>query len=114
MNDKLNLEFNNVEINPIYAQVIAQVYDNGINEFLLYKIYKFTEEKVDNNDDDDDKKYIVAIVIISVVLCLIITGLIIALTFFKKANKNLMNEVNKISFNDEEGLARGDKDELLS
>ena len=126
VNGQLVLEFKNVEINPRFAQVIAQVYDNGINEFLSYEIYEFPKEEEkksdditpsDNNsddnedDDDNDKKYIIAIVVISVVLVVIIVGLIIALTFFKKANKNLLNEVNKISFSDQEGLVREQREE---
>ena len=107
---KLIFEFYNVGIIPTYIQVKAHIYDKGINEFMSYKIYEYKEsdsnsnEEEDDDDDDDDK--IIALIIVLVIFFLIIIGLIITLFLFNKKSKNLLKEVNSISFADNDLLGR--------
>ena len=112
-NGKIIFEFNNVAIVPTYFKVIAQIYNNGINEFISYKNYEYKESDFiydDSNKDikdnkDDSRKYIILIIIL-VIFFLIIIGLIIALFIFKRKNKNLLEEVNKTSFVDNENFIK--------
>ena len=111
-NGQLVFELNNIGIIPTYIQVTAQIYDNGINEFMSYKIYEYKEseeqeiipsDKEDDDDDDDDDK-IIALSVCLGVFFLIIIGLIVALFIFKNKKKDLSKEIDKVSFSDTDNL----------
>lgn len=96
-NGKLTLELNNIAFIPNCVKVIAQVYDNGINEFLSYKNFEFTKDQ-----DGTKSSFAIPFIIVSVILGLVIISMIIALFLCHKKNKNLYNEINKVNKN--EGL----------
>ena len=102
--EKLIFELNNIGIIPTYIQVTAQIYNNGINEFLSYKIYEYKESNNEEDDDDDDNDKIIVLSVILGIFFLIIVGLIIILLFNKKKSKDLNKEINTISFSDTDNL----------
>ena len=96
-NGKLIFELNNISFIPNCVKVIAQVYDNGINEFLSYKNYEFTMAQ-----NETKNSFVIPFIIVSVILGLVIISMIIVLFLCHKKNKNLYNEINKVNKN--EGL----------
>ena len=111
-NGQVEFEVNPSEGNYKYIHVLAQIIDKNITEFLSYKLYELPKDeskKVINDDDEDDdddglKTSEIVLIIISVLLVVIVAALVVLLLFYKKKTKNLAQEVNKISFSDEDGL----------
>ena len=98
-NNKLEFEFKNIENYQSYIHIVAIISDQSNHEFLSYKYFELP-----NQNKSKDNKFII-VLIISILLFIIIIGLIIALFRFRKKNKNLLDEVNKISpINDKEML----------
>ena len=100
-NDKIYLELNDVEGIPTYIQVVAQIIDKGINQFLSYKYYELPQ---DEPLEDSSNSAIIIIIIIIIILIIII---LIAAIFIirRKRNKDLANDINKI---DNQGGLLGD------
>ena len=87
-----------------YLQVIAQIQQNNILEYVAYKpVYK--ERKIDpsdseeNNEEKDNTSLFIGV---SISLVVIIIGLVILVIYFKKRNKSLMNQVKHVSFQQSE------------
>ena len=80
-----------------YIQVIAQVKQGPINEYVAYEaqviqgVQKTPEQK-------DNKSAIYAVVGISSALFVIIIILVVVILIYNAKNKDLMEQVNKISF----------------
>ena len=94
-----------------YLTVIAQIKDGPIIEYVAYEPkFKFDEEDVDNNDkplnpngdkDDDDDDVIIAIVAsIGGAIFIILVALIVIILIYNRKTKDLLQQVNKISFAD--------------
>ena len=121
-NDYVNLLINN--INPLFSfvQVIAKIRNKEIIEYLSYKkfdISKLNYETCDNETDYDNKtddnnnnksknKTFKILLYTSIGVITILVIIILIVLFYNIKNKNLMNEVNKISFQKER-----DKDSSL-
>ena len=87
-----------------YLQVIAQIQQNNILEYVAYKpVYK--ERKIDpsdseeNNEEKDNTSLFIGV---SISLVVIIIGLVILIIYFKKRNKSLINQVKHVSFQQSE------------
>ena len=77
-----------------HLQVIAQIRDGPITEYVAYNRYSYLKE--DQNDSSKASLYLV--IGISVGLFIIVIVLVIVIFSFNAKNKDLMEQVNKISF----------------
>ena len=109
-NNKLNLNITNINKNVKYVQVIAQIRNNEVVEYMSYNLTdQFQIEKISQNKDNQDN--MILIIIISVVAFLFIF-VIILVTFaciYNRKAKDLIDKVNSISFIDN----NKNKDNLL-
>ena len=103
-NDEILLTFNDVEGISTYMKIIAQIIDEGRNEFLSYKIYEFPKTQSNEISNNSENSINTILIVILVVFFIIIIVLIIVIFIFKRKNKDLFNEANKMSFNVQEGL----------
>ena len=103
--EKITLSIKNNEYS--YFQVIAQVINGPIIEYVSYEplgdFSKAGQPYADDNDenqsdngDGDDALY--AVIIISAILLIIVIILVVVILIYNAKNKNLMDQVNKISF----------------
>ena len=113
-NGELNFEIYELKKKTKYIQIIVQIKDNEVIEYLSYDLFKFTEEDYkdydlddddnDNNkngEDDDNKSALIAVIVIGSLLFVAVVVLVIICIKFNYQNKNLLDQVNKISFADE-------------
>jgi len=113
--DEISLTLSNINRNYRYAQVIAQINDGPINEFVSYG-----KSNDYNSRERRRRNTTLAIVIgIGIVLFIIVILLVILVLTFNARNKDLMAKVNAVSFvdpskpiNDEGGnlLMEGDNE----
>ena len=79
-----------------YLEVIAQIKDGPIIEYVAYEPTKNIDE-----DDDDDKVLITVVSIVGSFIFLIVVVLIIIIVMYNLKTKDLLKQVNKISFADD-------------
>ena len=78
-------------------QVIAQIKDKENMEYLSYNLYNKEEERSSNNKT----KYIALFIIVGILLFVIIIALIIVIIIFNNKNKDLLDKVNQVSFQED-------------
>ena len=83
--------------NWVYLNVIAQVQQNNVLEYISYNGKYFLRPDPNKNDSSDSNSYTVYIIVGSVLL-VIILGLVIFIIIYKMKNKNLMSQVQHVSF----------------
>jgi len=107
-NNKITLEIKDIKGLPTYIQVVAQINDKGINEFLSYKYYILPQ------DDPEEESSNTLIIIISVIIIVIIIITLIVIIFMirRRKNKDLVNDINKID--NQKGLIDEKKEYELS
>ena len=123
----ITVELNNIEDNFKSVQVIATIIQGPIIEYVSYQAVDSTGKeiidpdpvKIDNKDeskpkDDNDNKttlYIIIGVISFVVVAVIVVVVIVLVN--KSKNKDLLNNVNKISFVQSDAEAKDDSNLLM-
>ena len=104
VDNKVNLFINgtneNIDTDFAYIQVIAHINEESINEYIAFKSLFFKKEEK-NEKKGKDIKFIVTISIVSVLFVAIAATLIIVIVRFNRKNKDLLNQVNAISFQNE-------------
>jgi hypothetical protein len=117
----LTFELYDISNNFSYIQVIVQIKNEENVEYLSYDFQnKYTfikyERKESQKKDESPKKKLTGITIAAIILgplfFIIIVALIIGIIIYNKKNKNLLEQVNKISF--VQDIDRSDEDLLLS
>ena len=106
--NKLIFEIPNVEINnEEYVQVIVQIKDNENIEYLSYDLQNVWSKVNDeeDDDDDDDNTTLIAVIVCTGGVILILVILFIFWFLFNKKSKDLMNQVNTISFKEDKDSA---------
>ena len=111
INGELVFEIFNITQNLKYIQVIVQIINKNSIEYLSYDIYKLNESNKSNESNESNetvsnntKNYtllIIGIIVGSFILVIVII-MIIIIVLINKKNKFLMEQVNKISFANEE------------
>ena len=107
----INMQMENVELKDFsYLIVIAQIKDGPIIEYVAYDPkYEFDKDKIDDNtkpvdnddDDDDDDDVLIAIVAsIGGAIFIILVALVVIILIYNRKTKDLLQQVNKISFAD--------------
>ena len=117
---KMSIKITNVDKGYHYAQVIAQIREGSIIEYFGYEPVinpnsknkqesgqtdkptseKEKEKEKENGEDDGTAVYVV--VGVSIALLIVVVVLVIIILTFNSKNKNLMKEVQKVSFIDNE------------
>ena len=99
-----------------YIRVIAKVKREYTTYFLSYNVKDCSDLKPNNSgsspSDNDNQTLIISISVVGGVLVIIIIVLIIFVITYNKKNKDLMKQVNKISFV-ESGSVQKEDDNLL-
>ena len=99
-----------------YVRVIAKVKREYTTYFLSYNVKDCSDLKPDNSgsspSDNDNSTLIISISVVGAVLVIIIIVLIIFVITYNKKNKDLLKQVNKVSFV-ESGSVQKEDDNLL-
>ena len=102
-----------------YLQVIAQIRDGPITEYVAYDTITLKVNSNEENNDKSNKNLSIIFIVIGVVLFVVIIILVIIIFTFNAKNKDLMDQVNKISFvqsgakpNDDVNLLLDNQNEL--
>ena len=122
-NNELSFEISDISQGIKYIQTIVQINNEGNLEYLSYDLKLLNESEIhdegnkndddsnsgnkgnnDNNDNNDS--YLIVILIIGSMLFIVVIILVIIVIIFNNKNKNLMDQVNQISF--AESLSKGD------
>ena len=117
-NNELSFEISDISQGIKYIQTIVQINNEGNLEYLSYDLKLLNESEIhdednkndDNSNNDDNKDnnngYLIVILIIGSMLFIVVIILVIIVIIFNNKNKNLMDQVNQISF--AESLSKGD------
>ena len=92
--------------NWVYLNVIAQIQQKNVLEYVSYKgiknvrpVPKGEPGGSDNNSSDDDSSNNTTLfIIVGVILLSIVIGLVVTILIFQQRNKNLLNQVKHVSF----------------
>ena len=87
--------------NWAYLNVIAQVQQNNILEYISYngkKLIRPNDNKDNESSDSSDSDNVTSFIIVAVVLIAIVIGLVVAIFIYQQRNKQLLNQVKHISF----------------
>ena len=87
--------------NWVYLNVIAQIQQNNILEYVSYKGKVFVRPSPKGGDpkkDDDDGNNTILILSVGGILVLIVIALGVAIFIFQQRNKALLNQVKHVSF----------------
>ena len=112
-NNKLNFNITDINKNVNYVQVIAQIRNNEVVEYMSYDLTnQFQIEKISQNKGNQDNDNMILIIIIISVVAFIFILIIIFITcacIYNRKAKDLIDKVNSISFIDN----NKNKDNLL-
>ena len=111
-NDKITLTAKGDLSNWAYLQVVAQIQQDTILDYVAYKGVKNIRKSPDSGGSDGN---VTLFVIIMVILLALIVGLGIIVFIFQQRNKSLINQVKHVSFqqNQNAGGPSADPDLLL-
>ncbi len=100
--DKLELSIVNITKNINYIQVIAQIRDKEIIEYLSYDLIEIKEiekkQETSNDNKNESTTTLVVFIVIGSLLFVVVVVLVIVIIIFNNKNKDLLNQVNTISF----------------
>ena len=96
-----------------YIQVIAQIQQNKVLEYIAYKGVKMQRANPDDNPGGNGGSSTGLFVGISVTLVILIAGLVVLVIYFQRRNKSLVNQVKHVSFQQAPSAA-SDPDLLLA
>ena len=112
--DKITLIAKGDLSNWCYLQVVAQIQQDTILDYVAYKGVKNIRKPIDDNSGSDGN--VTLFIIIMVILLGLIIGLGIIVFIFQQRNKSLINQVKHVSFQQQNQNATGptaDPDLLL-
>ena len=95
-----------------HIQVIAQIQQNKVLEYIAYKGVSMKRE-TPSDDDGNGGSSTGLFVGISVTLVILIAGLVVLVIYFQRRNKSLVNQVKHVSFQQNTSAA-SDPDLLLA
>ena len=112
----INMELDNIEVSQFsYLTVIAQIKDGPIIEYVAYDtVDKLKKEEIDNKtdpntpadipkddgEDDDDDVLIAVVASIGGAILIVLVALVLIILVYNRKTKDLLQQVNKISFAD--------------
>ena len=100
-----------------YIKVMARVSLEDEKIIYLYEPYKINkgskEPKPDDDDGDDDKTRLIVIIVVGLILLVVVIVLVVIIVMYNSKNKDLLNQVNKISFVQSGASGKDDANLLL-
>ena len=90
--------------NWCYLQVIAQIQQDTILEYVAYKGVKNIRPPPKNSDSLGGVNTTV-FVVVAIILLALIAGLVVLVFIFQQRNKSLLNQVKHVSFQQNSGTA---------
>ena len=94
-------------------QIIAQIQQDIILEFVAYNGIKNTRPAPKNSGDNSGGVNTSVFVVVAVILVALIAGLVVVVFIFQQRNKSLLNQVKHVSFQQNAGTTNTDPDLLL-
>ena len=115
--NKLKFSFIEMPKDIKIIQIIAQIKNKDDIEYLSYSLHSLSNDpnEEDDDDDDDKNKYLALFIVVGILLFVIIIALVIVVILFNNKNKDLIEKVNQVSFQEERNniLGNDNKDSLL-
>ena len=110
--------------NWVYLQVIAQIQEDTILEYVAYEGIKIVRPPIDdgkgkdkgkddNNFSEDSGVSSTVFIVFAVIILVLIAGLVVVVFIFQQRNKSLLNQVKHVSFQQNVGTPNTDPDLLL-
>ena len=100
--------------NWVYLQVIAQIQQDTILEYVAYKGVKHLRPSKDNPENSSSNGIsTTAFVVFAIIILVIIAALIVVVFIIQQKNKSLLNQVKHVSFQQNVGTPNTDPDLLL-
>jgi hypothetical protein len=99
-NGKITLKAKGEIANWVYLQVIAQIQQDTILEYVAYEGKYFLRPSIGGGDGSNTSSGITTqtFVIVGGILLLLIIGLVVVVFIFQQRNKSLLNQVKHVSF----------------
>ena len=99
-NGKITLKAKGDIANWVYLQVVAQIQQNTILEYVAYDGKYFLRPRTDGGDSESSSGGITTqtFLIVGGILLLLIIGLVVVVFIFQQRNKSLLNQVKHVSF----------------
>ena len=94
-------------------QIIAQIQQDTILEFVAYNGIKNIRPAPKNSGDNSGGVNTSVFVVVAVILVALIAGLVVVVFIFQQRNKSLLNQVKHVSFQQNAGTTNTDPDLLL-
>ena len=100
--------------NWCYLQVIAQIQQDTILEYVAYKGVKNIRPSKDNPEENTSNGIsTTAFVVFAIIILIIIVALVVVVFIIQQKNKSLLNQVKHVSFQQNVGTPNTDPDLLL-
>ena len=100
--------------NWVYLQVIAQIQQDTILEYVAYKGVKNLRPPIDKPENTSSSGIsTTAFVVFAIIILVIIAALIVVVFIIQQKNKSLLNQVKHVSFQQNVGTPNTDPDLLL-
>ena len=114
--NKLYFEITDVKKNYSYIQIIAKIKDKENVDYLSYDLFKFDYEKNEDKKNSYNKTLVVICLVIGTIIMI---AIIVVISIFCNKDIDLMDNVQKISFQVDEdnkmgGLLNGELDSINS
>ena len=97
--------------NWAYLQVVAQIQQDTVLEYIAYKGEVLIREAPRNNSSKGASTLV--FLVVAGILLLLIGGLVVIIFIFQQRNKSLLNQVKHVSFQQNAGTTNADPDLLL-
>ena len=99
--------------NWVYLNVIAQVQQNNVLEYISYNGIKNVRPSPEGSNNEKGGNNTTLFIVVGCILLLIVIGLVIAIFIFQQKNKGLLNQVKQVSFQKTNSNNNVDPDLLL-
>ena len=114
-NGKITLTANGYIANWAFLNVIAQIQQNNVVEYVAYNGIKMVRPSPNkkNNNNDTGKTSTTLFFVVGGILLLIVIALVVIILVFQQRNKNLLNQVKHVSFQQTNSNSNVDPNLLL-
>ena len=111
--DKITLRAKGKLSNWCYLQIIAQIQQDTILEYVAYKGEVQIRKAPKNSGSGSSGPSTTVFLVVAGILLALIAGLVVIVFIFQQRNKSLLNQVKHVSFQQNAGTANADPELLL-
>ena len=97
-NGKISLTASGDLSNWAYLNVIAQIQQNNVLEYVAYNQIKIVRDPPEGSGEQASSDHSALFIVIAVILFLIVCGLVGAIFYFQFRNRKLLSQVKQVSF----------------